>query len=294
MAGPVGLLKRSYPVRLAQAYSGGQSSYYAATLAFKAFLSMFPLLLGMLAVVGLVLRNPQLQAQVQAAILGFFPADAQPPLSHTLESVRQKSGILGLIAIVGMLWSGGNLFITLEFVLGRIVGSQPRAFLRQRAMAFMMTAVFVAAIVLAVLVNAAAGLVRSIPFAGPAVGAVVWVAFMLAIYRWVPNRTFRLAEIWRGALLAGVLMEVLTLVWPLYVRLSHGFNSYGATFALFFLLAAWLYFWSQFTLLGAVVNRIHTEAPEAAGLMHQPDRGHVETDETRTVDEKAGRRPAST
>jgi membrane protein len=206
MAGRVGVLKRTYPVRLAQAYSQSQSSYYAATLAFKAFLSMFPLLLGMLAVVGLILRNDQIQAQVQAAILGFFPADAQAPLSHTMESVRQKSGILGLIAIVGMLWSGGNLFITLEFVLGKIVGALPRTFLRQRAMAFSMTAVFVVAIVLAVLVNAVAGLVRSVPFAGPVVGAVVWVAFMLAIYRWVPNRTFRLGEIWRGALLAGVLM----------------------------------------------------------------------------------------
>ena len=29
--------------------------------------------------------------------------------------------------------------------------------------------------------------------------------------------------------------------------------------------------WSQLTLLGAVVNRLHTEVLEAAGLMHQPD-----------------------
>jgi membrane protein len=286
----IGLLKRTYPVRLFQGYSQTQSSYYAATLAFKAFLSMFPLILGMLAVVGLVLRNENLQSQVQAMILGFFPADAHAQLAHTMEEVRSKSGILGLIAVVGMLWSGGSLFITLEFVLGKIVGAQQRAFLRQRAMALAMTAVFVVAIVLAVFVNALAGLVKSVPFAGPVIGAVVWVAFMLTIYRWVPNRTFRFAEIWRGALLAGVLMEVLTLAWPVYVRLSHGFNSYGATFALFFLLAAWLFFWSQITLLGAVVNRIHTEQLEVRGLVHEPGRGHAETEEGRVLDAKAGRR----
>jgi uncharacterized BrkB/YihY/UPF0761 family membrane protein len=83
---------------------------------------------------------------------------------------------------------------------------------------------------------------------------------------------------------------VLTLVWPIYVRLSHGFNSYGATFALFFLLAAWLYFWGQLTLLGAVVNRIHTEALEAAGLLGGQLRTSTETCEVRFVDRKDLRR----
>src|SRR5205823_1195668 len=137
-------------------------------------------------------------------------------LQHTMDGLRRRSGILGLISVLGLLWSGGSLFITLEFVLGKIVGTQQRGFLRQRGMAFSMTAVFVLAVVLSVFANALAGFVKSVPYVGPAVGTLIWIAFMLTIYRLVPNRTFKLGEIWRGAVLAGVLMEVLTLVWPIY------------------------------------------------------------------------------
>ncbi len=285
----IGALRRTYPVRLAQAYGQSQSSYYAAALAFKAFVSMFPLILGLLAIVGLLLQSPQAQAQAQTTVLAFFPPDAHAALQSAMNGVRRASGILGLIAIVGMVWSGSSLFTTLEFALGQVLGTGRRGFLRQQAMAFTMTAVFVLAIVLTVVVNAVAGLARGLPFAGPVIGAVIWVAFTLVIYRWVPNRSFRLGELWRGAVMAGVLMEILTLLWPLYVRLSHGFNTYGATFALFFLLAAWLYFWAQLTLLGAVVNRFHTDRLEAAGAVHQPDRGPVETEAARAIDEQARR-----
>src|SRR5207253_1618562 len=165
----------------------------------KAFLSMFPLILGLLAVVGLLLRDQHLQAQVQAMVLGFFPADAHAALQHTMDSVRKRSGVLGLISILGLLWSGGSLFITLEFVLGKILGTQQRGFLRQRGMAFSMTAIFVVVVVLSVFANALAGFVKSVPYVGPVVGAIIWIGFMLSIYRLVPNRTFKLGAIWRGA-----------------------------------------------------------------------------------------------
>ena len=123
------------PPRLRPDSSSSRVNFNFFLNAFKAFLSMFPLILGLLAVVGLVLRNQHLQAQVQSMILGFFPADAHTALQHTMDSVRKRSGILGLISIVGLLWSGGSLFITLEFVLGKIMGTQQRGFVRQRGRA---------------------------------------------------------------------------------------------------------------------------------------------------------------
>jgi uncharacterized BrkB/YihY/UPF0761 family membrane protein len=37
------------------------------------------------------------------------------------------------------------------------------------------------------------------------------IALVILIYRVVPNRTFQLSEVWRGALLAGILMEIMAL-----------------------------------------------------------------------------------
>jgi len=98
------------------------------------------------------------------------------------------------------------------------------------------------------------------------VGAVVMVALLTLLYRFVPNRTFRFKDVLPGAVLAGVLIELLSLGFPLYQRLSHSFNTYGAQFGLFFLLAAWLYLLSQVLLFGAVYQpvpprRAHEEGP---------------------------------
>jgi membrane protein len=83
----------------------------------------------------------------------------------------------------------------------------------------------------------------------------------VALYRFVPNRPLRMRDVLPGALLVGVLIEALSLAFPLYARLAGGFNTYGAQFALFFLLATWFYFLSQLVLLGAVFIRFRVGEP---------------------------------
>lgn len=263
----------SFPVRLIKAYGQSKAGYHAAGLAFKAFMTMFPLMLGILVIVGLVIRNPHLEAQVRSTLVSAFPADARGTLNATLTGIKRRTGILAILSLGGLLWTGTGLFAFLEFVLNEMFGARQRDFLRQRLMGLVMVAVFVAAVVLAVLANAAVSIVPAVPFLGPVVGAVAMVAMMTVIFRVVPHRTFRLREVWKGALLSGVGIEIITLAFPLYAHLVHGFNTYGATFALFFLLATWLYFVSQLILFGAVLNRMLLGAPDLGGIVparHDP------------------------
>ena len=58
----------------------------------------------------------------------------------------------------------------------------------------------------------------------------------------------------------------------MYTGFSHNFSTYGSALALFFLLAAWLYFLAEFILLGAVANRMHVGEPDARGLLGARDR----------------------
>ena len=158
----------------------------------------------------------------------------------------------------------------MEFALGKVIGARQRTFLRQRGMALVLTVLFVVALVVSVGVNVL------VAFSGlgwafePVAGLLVWYAFMLAVYRLVPNRTYRVRELWPGVLIAGTAMELLTLLWPLYTGFSHGFSTYGSAVALFFLLAAWLYFFAEFILLGAVANRMHVGDPGREGASSPP------------------------
>lgn len=283
-------LKGSRPFKVVGAYGESQAGNYANGLAFNAFMCMFPLILGILSVVGLVIQDEGVRQQVQDKLLGIFPGSAQPEIGRSLQQVHQSAGILGVISIVGLIWGGSNLFVAVEFALTRIFGTKQRDFLRQRAMSVVMMALFMVAVVATVAANALMNLIPFMAAAGPVIAAAVLVGILLVIYRFVPNRTFKLGEIWSGAVVAGIGIEIVTLLFPLYGKLMHGFNSYGAAFALFFLLATWLLFVSQLILLGAVWNRTGMRGFDASGLVPSPPEKAKDTPEPH---EAIGRRTPS-
>jgi membrane protein len=260
--------------RVIAAYGESQASNYAAALAFAAFLAMFPMILGALSIIGLAIRDPVSEARFQSLVLQLFPASAQPELQSAIRGVKQSAGWFGLVSLAGILWSASGVYATMEFALTRIFGTRQRAMLRQKLMGFAMVMVLVVALGFAAAANAGAGFVSSyVPYAWVlsfAIGALVMVALLVLLYRFVPNRRFSLREVLPGAVLAGVLIEVLSLGFPLYARFAGSFNTYGAQFGLFFLLATWLYLLSQLLLLGAVYNRFRLAQPATNGLIPSP------------------------
>jgi membrane protein len=262
------------PFRVIAAYGESQASNYAAALAFAAFLAMFPMMLGALSVVGYAIRDQATEARFQNLILQLFPGSAQPELQSAIHGVRQSAGWLGIVSLGGILWSASGIFATMEFALTQIFGTKQRDMLRQKLMGFVMMLLLVVALGITLAANAAAGYVSNyIPYAwllSFAIGAVVMVVLLALLYRFVPNRTFRMGEVLPGALLAGVLIEALSLGFSLYAGLAGHFNTYGAQFGLFFLLATWLYLLSQLLLLGAVYNRFRLGQPATKGLIASP------------------------
>ena len=217
---------------------------------------MFPMILGALAIIGLAIRDPETEMRFQLLIINVFPASAQPELQHALEGVKASAGWLGVVSIAGLLWSASSIFATMEFALTEIFGTRQRNMVRQRLMGLFMMVLLVVAIVATAGVNAVASF---LPNVGSIIsfvfGSVVMVSLLVALYRFVPNRTFRMRDVLPGALLVGLLIELLSFVFPLIARIAGGFNTYGAQFALFFLLATWFYLLSQLILLGAVYNK---------------------------------------
>lgn len=267
-------VQRTVPFRILSAYGESQASNYAAALAFAAFLAMFPMMLGVLSMIGLAIRDPATEARFQNFILQIFPGNAQPELQSAIRGVRQSAGWLGLVSLGGLIWSANGIFATMEFALTQIFGTKQRDMLRQKLMGFVMMLLLVVALGITVGANAAAGFIspyfRYAWVFSFAIGAVVMVVLLVVLYRFVPNRTFSLREVLPGALLAGVLIEALSFGFPLYTRFAGSFNTYGAQFGLFFLLATWLYLLSQLLLLGAVYNRFRLGQPDTKGLIASP------------------------
>src|SRR5579884_3992144 len=97
----VGWFLRTYPGRLIQAYAGSQAGNYAGTIAFNMFISMFPLIAGIAAIIGLAVHDQATQQQFVSGATSFFPSDSQGTLSQALSGVRKNAGLLGIVGILG-------------------------------------------------------------------------------------------------------------------------------------------------------------------------------------------------
>lgn len=278
----------SAPGRLLSAYFASSVQSYAAGLAFNAFVTMFPLILGVLSVIGFVARSRPLEAEVVRAILNAFPADFHPTLRSSLREVSLHAATFGIVSAAGIVWAGTGLFASLEFALNRIYGAPARSFLRRRLLGLRLIVVFVLAVVASVALNGAIAVVHSSPLLVWLVGFFGGWTVMSVLLAWVyvaaPNCPVPVRSALPGALAAGLAIEVFSLAFPLFSAVTHETNVYGRGLALMFVLLTWLYVLCQLLLIGAVFNRVRSElgkVPErekvaALVLAQDPDRGHLE------------------
>jgi membrane protein len=96
------------------------------------------------------------------------------------------------------------------------------------------------------------------------IGVAAGFLLYLAIYFFVPNRKRAFRAVWPGALLAGLLFEAVTLIFPIYLSLNQGINAYGKTFGLFFVLMTFFFFVGLITMLGAELNSVLSPPPSGS------------------------------
>src|SRR5215203_4057158 len=240
----------------------------AILIAWQLLFSLFPLIVGMLSIFGLVLRDSDLQATVAEQIVARFPSQASDLVGFIAET-RNLGGILGIISLVTLLWAGSNLFGTMAMVFDRFYGVPDRSFVKQRVVSFAMMAAYAVLVTISVAAGSITGILVGlseeilsvqIPYAAFAIGWLVSVAsailMFLVLYRFVPNARLRIWHVWKGAVLAGVAFVLLTQIFPLYLSyLGTGFAAYKAL-GVFLLLMTWFYFLSLILCAGTLLNAI--------------------------------------
>jgi membrane protein len=102
--------KRSRVVRTATAlnerYGDDAGGYLAASIAYYGFLSLFPLLLLGLSVVGFVLAaSPGVRGEIEEAITRSVPG-VEALVGKNLGALREGRAAAGLIGVAGLLWTG--------------------------------------------------------------------------------------------------------------------------------------------------------------------------------------------
>ncbi len=276
-------------------------SIVSAGVAFYAFLALFPGLVALISVYGLV-ANPSDVERFVSTLQGFMPQEAASIISSQLQKVAQSSGSqLGIGVLIGILvalWSATKGTKSLMTALNIVhEEEEERGFFRLNAMALLLTlGAIVAVIIASVLVIAAPALLGTLNLPGIAQTLVNWlrwpVVALLAVvaigilYRLGPSR--RPAQ-WRwlsyGALSATLLWLIASGLFSWYVA---NFGSYNATYgsmAAVVILLMWFYISAFVILLGAEMNsemELQTRADTTAGEPRpQGQRGATPADEDR-------------
>lgn len=238
-------------------------------LAYNLLMSLFPILLLLLAAVGLILGDhaSTIYAHIEQVFAEAIPGGAEI-FQAVANQLTTNVGLLFLIGLVGSVLGGSNLFMVIESCFGIIFRVRSRDLIPKQLMAFGMLALY---LILAPLIALAFSLPSTIvrlvdPYladSGQAALAgvlgnifAVLSAFILfgAIYLIVPNRHIRLRQVIPGTLLATVLLVPYISLFPLYASRFLRPENYGSIAGFAVVILIFFYYLGFILLLGAELN----------------------------------------
>jgi len=248
------------PLGIVKKFGDDEGGGMVSLIAYRAFISLFPLLLLMATILGYVLAgNEELREEVVNGTLAQFPIIGDQLRGGEL----QGSGVALAIGIVGSVLAGISVILETENVFNRCWGvpeDDERGFLGSRLRAILLLVVLGGlAIVSTVVSGLASGGARFLGGDGTVIGLVVATLLNLfvfgAVFRLLTTGTVATRALVPGVIVATIGWEILQLIggWFIAHEVKNASAVYG-TFALVIGLLAWIHLGAMFVVLGAETN----------------------------------------
>jgi membrane protein len=227
--------------------------YLASAITLSTFLSLFPLLLVITAVVGFVTANNSNVVDEIISNLG-LTGDAATAVRDAMDAARQSRRAASIVGLVGLLWSGLGLVAAIQYAFDAVWQVKGRG-IKDKLYGLLWLAgaglLFVASFALT-------ALLAYVPFLAPLnilVGLGIGTGLFLWSQRVLANRDVGWRPLLPGAVLGAVGFEILKaigsfLVPRLVASSSALYGSIGTVFAIL----AWLFFFGRLLVLSATVN----------------------------------------
>jgi membrane protein len=269
-------------VRAALRGAGGHVKDMAASIAFFSFLSLFPLILGVIALASSVLKSEQLREQVTQWVSEFFPVGSDF-VTQNIESMVRLRGAAGLASVVLLFWSARKM-------VGAISRGINSALEQKRGHAFYLSPLRNFALVVAisllmfgtVAISPLADLVSGLDpkFLGEYWGDLLDLigGHMISItstgvmigctYFLVPYHRTGWNAIWPGLVAATFLIEVGKKAFVYYVDNISSMDALYGSISSIIALMLWLYFFGRVLLYGAEVNFVYGSSRQRVPAEH--------------------------
>jgi len=271
------LLKKSVVqlmVRTAKQLGQDNAADMAGSIAYYGILSIFPLLLGIISILGFFLPSETVQRQVFQFVEVNLPASVNL-VEQNISNIIRLRGTIGIVSLLGLIWSGSTIFGAIGRVMDRAWGIQKqRPFyirkLRDTTLALATSILFflslgltsfsaiIPLIELPVMETLAVLVSRLLGF------LIIFTVFSLT-YMFMPNIKTPWRHIWPGALFAAILFET---VKSLFIYYLANFTSYELVYgslASVIVLLVWVYLSAYILIIGAEFSSEYSHIYSSSG-----------------------------
>ena len=274
--------------RTAREMSDDDATHMAAGLAYYAVLSLFPLSIGLISLLGMILESETAKTEIVGFLESYLPGSGDL-LSANAAATWQVRGLLGIVSFLGLFWSASLLFGAISRSVNRAWDiHRDRPFyidkVRHIGMAFSVAPLFL----MSIGTTTALYMVGSveIPLIGEVdllnhyginvlarlVPLIFTVTIFLLIYKFTPNTRTSWRYIFPGALVAGILFEVAKSIFAFYLDNFANYERVYGSLSSVVIMLAWTYFCGLILIAGAEF------ASEYERMEHGVERGRVVTE----------------
>lgn len=251
-----------------------EASLLAAALAYYTAVSIAPLLVLVVVIVGFFLGQQAAQSQLMTQVQAAMGSEGSQFLATILANADQPklASTAGILSFIILIWGSTNVFTQLQNSLNKIwnvkrkpgggiwatIRSRLLSFTMVLGVAFMLLVSLVISTVLTTLVNIGQGLLPGADWIWQAVSFLVSFGvttfLFAAIFRILPDTDISWRDVWPGALVTALLFTIGNYVLGLY--LANAGNAYGAAGSVVVFLL-WVFYSAQILFMGAEFTQVY-------------------------------------
>ena len=269
----IGLLKQTFSEWLED-----KAPQLGAALAYYTVFSLAPLILVLLAIVGLIFRNDPGGAwnKITEQMRYFLDKSAVEVVQNIAQKAAQpnKSLLATIIGILLALFGASGVFGQLQDALNTIWGvkAKPGAglwgFLRSRFLSFAMVGgvcfLLLVSLTLESVLKGFSHYIQGVLPGGIIIAMAVYWIFDLTvvillfaiIFKFLPDAKIQWRDVWIGAVMTAIFFAIGKWALGLYLGSGSAASAYGAASSLITLLL-WVYYSSQILLVGAEFTQVY-------------------------------------
>ena len=247
-------------LKVQKRYDEVHGGYLGSAVTLSAFLSLFPLLLAVVGVIGLVSSNAADLPGTVIEKLGIQDPTTTKLLRDAFATAEDSGKAASVLGVVGLLWSGLGLVAALQFAFDSVWQAPGRG-LKDKlfGLAWLVGAglLFVGSFAITFLLNRLPGPAWPLAIVG---NLLLGVPLWLWTFQVLTNRDVGWKPLLPGAVLGAVGLQLLQTLGGVYLpRMVSSTSALYGTLGVVFAILAWLLFFGRLLVYAATVNVVRWE-----------------------------------